>query len=272
MLSIILPLEVAIPANPSLMDIFTSEFLGTLVLIVCGTGVCATNTLNKSKGKAGGWFAVCFAWGLGVYAGVYAAWKTGGHLNPAVTVAKCVAHAFDPSVTLNGQPMGAGGVEVNAVNVVIYIVAQLIGAVVGAVIAFLAFKRQFDASVELPEAAKRAIFCTAPEVRSWGWNCVTEIIGTFVLVAWVMVAGGTPTQVGPLAVALIVVVIGLSLGGPTGFAINPARDLGPRIAHAVLPIKGKGDSDWSYAWVPIVAPIIGGILATVVVYGLGMAA
>lgn len=268
----LLPLESAIPANPTTWDIFSSEFLGTMILILLGAGVCATNNLLKSKGHGGGWLMINFGWGLAVYMGVYAAWKTGGHLNPAVTIAKVVAHGYNPDVTLNGAAIGAGGVAVTFANVMIYILAQMLGAFVGAVLAYLAFKKQFDASGEVDPGAKLGVFATAPESRSYGWNVVTEALGTFVLIVFVLVAGGTPTQVGPLAVALIIVVIGTSLGGPTGYAINPARDLAPRIAHAILPIKGKGSSDWAYAWVPIVGPIIGAILATVVVYGLGMAA
>ena len=149
-----------------------------------------------------------------------------------------------------------------------YFAAQFLGAFVGAVLAYLAFKKQFDQDCD--PALKLGVFSTGPEVRSYGWNLVTEAIGTAVLIVFVMVAGGTPSAVGPLAVALVIVGIGASLGGPTGYAINPARDLGPRIAHAVLPIKGKGGSDWGYAWVPVVGPIIGAVVAVVVVYLLGL--
>jgi len=272
MMPLLLPLEVTIPANPTGWDIFASEFLGTLVLILLGAGVCATNNLAKSKGRGGGWLMITIGWGLAVYMGVYAAWKTGGHLNPAVTIAKVVAHIYDPSVTLNGAVVGSGGIPVTFGNVTLYIVAQFAGAILGAILAFLAFKKQFDSSEDVDPGLKLGIFSTAPEVRSYAWNFITEVIATFVLIAFVLVAGGTPAQVGPLAVALIIVVIGASLGGPTGYAINPARDLGPRIAHAILPIKGKGTSDWGYAWIPVFAPIVGAILAVVVVYALGMQA
>ena len=190
-------------------------------------------------------------------------------MNPAVTVAKVVAYWFDPAVTLNGAAVGsATAVDVTFGNVLVYLAAQFLGAFVGAVLAYLAFKKQFDQDCD--PALKLGVFSTGPEVRSYGWNLVTEAIGTAVLIVFVMVAGGTPSAVGPLAVALVIVGIGASLGGPTGYAINPARDLGPRIAHAVLPIKGKGGSDWGYAWVPVVGPIIGAVVAVVVVYLLGL--
>lgn len=253
----------------NLWDVFASEFFGTTVLLLLGAGVVATNLLPKSKGRGGGWLMINWGWGLAVLVGVYAAWKTGGHLNPAVTVAKVVAYWFDPEVTLNGAAVGsATAVDVTFGNVLVYLAAQFLGAFVGAVLAYLAFKKQFDQDCD--PALKLGVFSTGPEVRSYGWNLVTEAIGTAVLIVFVMVAGGTPSAVGPLAVALVIVGIGASLGGPTGYAINPARDLGPRIAHAVLPIKGKGGSDWGYAWVPVVGPIIGAVVAVVVVYLLGL--
>ena len=253
----------------NLWDVFASEFFGTTMLLLLGAGVVATNLLPKSKGRGGGWLMINWGWGLAVFVGVYAAWKTGGHLNPAVTVAKVVAYWFDPEVTLNGAAVGsATAVDVTFGNVLVYFAAQFLGAFVGAVLAYLAFKKQFDQDCD--PALKLGVFSTGPEVRSYGWNLVTEAIGTAVLIVFVMVAGGTPSAVGPLAVALVIVGIGASLGGPTGYAINPARDLGPRIAHAVLPIKGKGGSDWGYAWVPVVGPIIGAVVAVVVVYLLGL--
>ena len=253
----------------NLWDVFASEFFGTTMLLLLGAGVVATNLLPKSKGRGGGWLMINWGWGLAVLVGVYAAWKTGGHLNPAVTVAKVVAYWFDPAVTLNGAAVGsATAVDVTFGNVLVYFAAQFLGAFVGAVLAYLAFKKQFDQDCD--PALKLGVFSTGPEVRSYGWNLVTEAIGTAVLIVFVMVAGGTPSAVGPLAVALVIVGIGASLGGPTGYAINPARDLGPRIAHAVLPIKGKGGSDWGYAWVPVVGPIIGAVVAVVVVYLLGL--
>ena len=253
----------------NLWDVFASEFFGTTMLLLLGAGVVATNLLPKSKGRGGGWLMINWGWGLAVFVGVYAAWKTGGHLNPAVTVAKVVAYWFDPAVTLNGAAVGsATAVDVTFGNVLVYLAAQFLGAFVGAVLAYLAFKKQFDQDCD--PALKLGVFSTGPEVRSYGWNLATEAIATAVLIVFVMVAGGTPSAVGPLAVALVIVGIGASLGGPTGYAINPARDLGPRIAHAVLPIKGKGGSDWGYAWVPVVGPIIGAVVAVVVVYLLGL--
>ncbi len=253
----------------NLWDVFASEFFGTTMLLLLGAGVVATNLLPKSKGRGGGWLMINWGWGLAVFVGVYAAWKTGGHLNPAVTVAKVVAYWFDPEVTLNGAAVGsATAVDVTFGNVLVYLAAQFLGAFVGAVLAYLAFKKQFDQDCD--PALKLGVFSTGPEVRSYGWNLATEAIATAVLIVFVMVAGGTPSAVGPLAVALVIVGIGASLGGPTGYAINPARDLGPRIAHAVLPIKGKGGSDWGYAWVPVVGPIIGAVVAVVVVYLLGL--
>lgn len=238
--------------DPTTAQIFLSEFTGTALLLLLGAGVCATNNLNKSKGKAGGWLLINFGWGLAVFVGVYAAWRTGGHLNPAVTIALAIA---DKDL--------ATGVPATAGNIAIYIVAQLLGAFVGAVLAWAAFKKQFDATED--PGAILGTFSTGPEVRSYGWNVVTEALGTFVLIAFVLVAGNTPAQVGPLAVALVIVAIGASLGGPTGYAINPARDLGPRIAHAVLPIPHKGSSDWAYSWVPIVGPIVGAIAAALII-------
>ena len=253
MLATILPaFDTSLPVTTA--QVFWSEFLGTAVLLLLGGGVVATNLLPKSKGKGGGWLMINFGWGLAVFAGVYVAFRTGGHLNPAVTIAKVVAYLFDPSQTLNGVPAEkAGAVLVTGSNVAVYIIAQFLGAFVGAVLCWLTFK-------------KLGVFSTGPESRSYAWNCVTEAIGTAVLVLWVFVSGHTETAIGPLGVALIIVVIGNSLGGPTGYAINPARDLGPRIAHAILPIKGKGGSDWAYSWVPVVAPIVGAVLGTVLYF------
>lgn len=257
--------------NPSSLQIFASEFFGTAILLMFGAGTCCTANLLKSKGHAGGWLMINFGWGLAVYMGVYAAWITGGHLNPAVTIAKVVWHAFDSSVTLNGAAVGEGGIAVTATNVVIYILAQFLGAFVGALIAYLAYKKQFDQKME-DNRMKLYCFATAPEVRSPLWNTVTELIGTFALLAFVMVSGGTPTQVGPLAVALCIVVIGIGLGGPTGYAINPARDLAPRFFHQIMPATGgKTDSDWGYAWVPIVGPIIAALLTPLIIVPLGLA-
>jgi glycerol uptake facilitator protein len=237
--------------NSLLANAFVSEILGTAILITLGAGVVATVLLPKSKGLNGGWLLICFGWGIAVMAGVFVAYKSGGHLNPAVTLGLLVAGADF-----------AKGIEPNILNMLVYWAAQMIGAFLGAVLAFLAFKKHFDEEAE--PAAKLGIFATGPAIRSYGWNLATEVIGTFVLVLWVVVSGKTPSGLGPVAVALLIVGIGASLGGPTGYAINPARDLGPRIAHFILPIKGKGPSDWAYSWVPIVGPLVGGAIGGLV--------
>jgi glycerol uptake facilitator protein len=230
-------------------QIFLYETLGTAMLLLLGCGVVATAILRDSKGFGGGWLLINFGWGLGVYAGVYVAFPTGAHLNPAVTVSQWM--------------LG----NVSAGQAFVYFAGEFLGAFLGAVLAWLAFKVHFD--VEEDPGAKLAVFSTAPAIRTTGWNIVTEVIGTFVLIFGILMSGGTPKEVGPLFVALLVVGIGASLGGPTGYAINPARDLGPRIAHAILPIKGKGPSDWGYSWVPVVGPILGAIIATLLFQAIG---
>jgi glycerol uptake facilitator protein len=234
--------------------IFLSEIVGTFLLVLLGTGVVANVALTKTKGFNGGFLLVNFGWGIAVFAGVTAAYYSGAHLNPAVTIGLAVN---DPSKYSIG-------------TVLVYLAGQLIGAFLGAVGCWLAYKQHFD---EEPDPAnKLGVFSTGPAIRSYGWNLITEVIGTFVLVFVVIAFGhqpGTATTgspaglaaLGALPVALLVVGIGASLGGPTGYAINPARDLGPRIAHFVLPIKGKGSSDWSYSWVPVVGPLLGGVIA-----------
>ncbi|MFO7191524.1 MULTISPECIES: MIP/aquaporin family protein [Thermocrispum] len=229
-------------------DIFFSEALGSMLLLLLGCGVVANVVLAKSKGFAGGWLLINFGWGLGVFAGVYAAAYSGAHLNPAVTVGLWVA----------GEDF-AENVPATFGNFVVYFAGQLVGAIVGAVLTFVAYKRHFDE--EGDPAAKLGVFATGPAIRAYGWNTATEVIATFVLVYVVLVFGNTPSGLGPLAVAMLVVGIGASLGGPTGYALNPTRDLGPRIAHALLPIPKKGSSDWAYAWVPIVGPMLGGVIA-----------
>jgi glycerol uptake facilitator protein len=222
-------------------QIFLYETLGTAMLLLLGCGVVANAILRDSKGFGGGWLLINFGWGLAVFAGVYVAFPSGAHLNPAVTVSQLIVGGI------------TGG------QAIFYFLGEFLGAFLGAVIAWLAFKQHFD--IEEDAGAKLAVFSTGPAIRSYGWNLVTEIIGTFVLIFVILVSGGTPTELGPLFVALLVVGIGNSLGGPTGYAINPARDLGPRIAYAVLPIRGKGSPEWNYSWVPVVGPLIGGILA-----------
>jgi glycerol uptake facilitator protein len=234
--------------------IFLSELVGTAMLLTLGGGVVANVALTKSKGFNGGTLMVNFGWGLAVFAGIAVSYKSGAHLNPAVSIAQLILGNIDFPQFL------------------VYVAAQMVGAIIGAVIVWLAYKNHFD---EEPDpASKLGVFSTGPAIRNYGWNLVTEIIGTFVLV-FVIIAftNGSAAPVdlgglGGLAVGLLVVGIGASLGGPTGYAINPARDLGPRIAHAILPIKGKGSSDWSYAWVPVVGPLVGGSLAALLSYPL----
>ncbi|GAB3145280.1 MIP/aquaporin family protein [Microbacterium neimengense] len=230
---------------------FLSETVGTAMLLLLGCGVVANVALAKTKGNGGGFLLVNWGWGLAVFAGVIVSAYSGAQLNPAVSIGLLV-HG-DISVT----------------QFAIAVLAQMLGAIIGAVLCWVAYKQHFDD--EPDPANKLGVFSTGPAIRSYGWNLMTEIIATFVLVFVIFgfrdygVADiGVPGGLGGLAavpVALLVVGIGASLGGPTGYAINPARDLGPRIAHAILPIKGKGSSDWSYSWVPVVGPLIGGTLA-----------
>jgi glycerol uptake facilitator protein len=235
----------------TLGDIFLLETLGTMTLLILGAGVVANQVLVSTKGANTGWVLITFGWGFAVFAGVYVAYGSGAHLNPAVTI----------GLALTGDEF-AGGIPVSAASILTYFGAELLGAFLGAVVVYLAYKQHFDSTED--QGLKLAVFATGPAIRHPLWNTVTEIIGTFVLVFWVLLSGHTDSGLGPLGVALIVVAIGMSLGGPTGYAINPARDLGPRIAHAVLPIKNKGTSDWGYSWVPIVGPIIGAVLAAVI--------
>ncbi len=236
----------------SLGVVLLSEILGTAALTLLGCGVVANVLLRGTKGNSGGWLLINFGWGLAVFVGVYIAYRSGAHLNPAVTL----------GLLTSGSEQYAEGVDVTFAATLVYLIAQFVGAFLGAVVVWLAYRQHFDAH-DVP-AEQLAVFSTGPAIRSPLWNTVTEVIGTFVLVFTVLQLGNTPTQIGPLAVALIVVGIGNSLGGPTGYAINPARDLGPRLAHAVLPIRGKGGNDWGYAWVPVVGPVIGGVLAGLV--------
>jgi glycerol uptake facilitator protein len=227
-------------------DIYLSELMGTAMLLLLGCGVVANAVLGKTKGFNGGFLMINFGWGLAVFSGVYVAYKSGAHLNPAVT--------------LGLWADGHSGLSFS--NIIAYLLGEFSGAFVGAALAWAAYKDHFD-DEETPAGSKLAVFSTGPAIRSTANNLITEIIGTFVLVFVILSFSKSPSGLGPLAVALLVVGIGASLGGPTGYAINPARDLGPRIAHAVLPFRGKGDSDWAYSWVPVVGPIIGGVIAGV---------
>ncbi len=236
----------------SLGTVFVSEVAGTAILLLFGCGVVANVALDKSKGAGGGFLLVNFGWAIGVFAGVYVAFRSGAHLNPAVTL----------GLLASGADEYAPGVEVSFLSTLVYFAGEFLGAFLGAVLTWLTYKNHFDQSPD-PEA-KLGVFSTGPAIRNYSWNVVTEVIGTFVLVFVILMFGNTPTEIGPLAAALLVLGIGNSLGGPTGYAINPARDLGPRVAHAVLPIRGKGSSDWGYSWVPVVGPVIGGVLAGLV--------
>ena len=231
--------------------IFLSEAVGSMLLILLGCGVVANTALAQSKGQGTGFLFVNWGWGLAVFVGVIASAKSGGHLNPAVTIGLLV------NDVAQGKPAMDFG------TVMAYIAGQFVGSLIGAFLCWVAYKQHFDE--EADQSAKLAVFCTAPAIRKPVFNLLTEIIGTFVLV-FVVIAGGIYTDnagktgwLGAFGVALLIVVIGTGLGGPTGYAINPTRDLCPRIMHAVLPIKGKRDSDWSYSWVPVVGPMIGGM-------------
>jgi len=231
----------------SLWTVFGSEVVGTGVLLLLGVGVVANVVLPKTLGNGTGWLLINFGWGIGVFAGVFAAASSGAHINPAVTL----------GLWVSGAPEYAPGVPITLTSSLVYVVAQLVGAFLGAVVAWLAYRSHYDEATE----PVLGTFSTGPAIANPVNNVITEAIGTFVLLYIILRFGDTPSELGPLAVALLVVGIGASLGGPTGYAINPARDLGPRIAHAVLPIRGKGDSNWGYAWVPIVGPLIGAVLA-----------
>lgn len=228
------------------MSHFTGEFIGTALLIILGDGVVANVLLHKTKGNHGGWIVITFGWAMAVFIGVYASQHFGGsgHLNPAVTIALALFGDFDSSL------------------LVPYITAQFAGGIAGAAIVWLAYKQHFDETED--KDLKLAVFCNAPAIRNTTYNLITEIIGTFVLLLGALAMSKPTSSLGTLdalPVGLLVLAIGLSLGGPTGYAINPARDLGPRIAHFILPIKNKRDSDWGYSWIPVLGPVIGAIIA-----------
>lgn len=231
----------------SLGQVFLSEVVGTAILIVLGVGVVANVLLPKNGGFGGGPLMINIGWGFAVFSGVFAAYKSGAHLNPAVTL----------GMWASGADTYAKGVEITAASTLTYVAAQFVGGFIGAVVVWMAYKKQFDEHEDAPTN----VFSTSAAVRSPFWNVMTEVVGTFVLVFTILVFAKTPSQAGPLNVAFLVVAIGVSLGGPTGYAINPARDLAPRLAHFLLPIPNKDDSNWSYAWVPVVGPVIGGLIA-----------
>ena len=231
------------------MTAYTAEFIGTMILILLGNGVVAAVVLKASKGENAGWLTIVIGWGIAVTLAIYAVGRiSGAHLNPAITVALAVQGGF-PWTDVPG-----------------YVLAQLAGAIAGSFLVWLHYGPHWKLT---PDAqVKRAVFCTSPSVRHTFFNLVSETIATGMLVLLILFIGQNEFTQGlnPLAVGLLIVSIGLSLGGTTGFAINPARDLGPRIAHAILPIHGKGSSDWGYAWIPVVGPLAGGVLA-VFIYG-----
>ncbi len=230
------------------MEAYLFEFIGTAILLLLGQGVVANVSLTKTYGHGGGWIVITIGWGMAVFAGVFiTAAKSGAHLNPAVTLGFAALGKFDWQLVPG------------------YLLAQLAGAFTGSTLAWLAYKMHYDA--EEDAATIKGSFCTGPAIRTYGWNLLTEIIGSFALVFGVLFMAAPTASLGALdalPVALLVLGIGLSLGGSTGYAINPARDLGPRIAHFLLPIPHKKDSDWSYAWVPIIGPSLGGLLAAFV--------
>jgi len=264
------------PLETSLGTIFLSEFVGTAMLLLLGAGVVANAILPKVKGSSGGNLMINWGWGLAVFSGVLVSYKSGGHLNPAVTLGLAMNQGLHPSGAgdvacfINGAT--ACQLPVSAGSISVYILAQMCGAFVGALLAWLVYKKHFDETAD--PGLKLGVFSTGPAIRNYGWNVVTEAIATFVLVFVVLAAGHwgdsktmTPAGLGwlgALGVALLIVGIGASLGGPTGYAINPARDLGPRIFYALaspLMKNGHDKPDWAYAWVPVVGPIIGGVLA-----------
>ena len=244
------------------MSPFMGEVIGTMLLILLGDSVVANVLLGKTKGNNSGWIVITTAWAMAVFVGAYSvASVSGAHLNPAVTIGLAVAGKF------------AWG------NVLPYIIAQFIGAFIGATLVWLHYFPHWAETKD--QGLKLAVFSTGPAIRNVTWNLVSEIIGTFALVFGILAIKGVsmdssgsavPLSMGALGiipVAFLVWVIGLALGGTTGYAINPARDLGPRIAHFVLPIAGKGDSDWGYSWIPVVGPIVGAIIAALLYTSLG---
>jgi glycerol uptake facilitator len=238
------------------MQTLIAEAVGTMILVLLGDGVVANVVLNRTKGQNAGWIVITTGWGIAVAVAVYAVGRiSGAHLNPAVTIALATIGSF-PWHDVPG-----------------YIGAQMIGAILGAVLVWLAYLPHWSATPD--PGSKLAVFSTGPAIRSTAANCITEIIGTAILVFGILAIAANAQTLSkpgdvdlsfvfsrglqPLLVGVLILGIGLSLGGPTGYALNPARDLGPRIAHALLPIPGKGSSDWEYSWIPVVAPIIGGV-------------
>lgn len=235
---------------------YLAEVIGTMILILLGDGVVANVVLNKTKGNNSGWIVITTGWGLAVFVAVYIVGGiSGAHINPAVSFG--LALQFDPAVF----PWG---------DLIPYWVAQVIGAFIGAVLVWLTYYKHWEGT---DPGGQLAVFSTGPAIRSYGWNFLTEVVGTFMLMFGVFgISGGDGNIIGSLSaltVGFLVWSIGLSLGGPTGYAINPARDLGPRIAHQILPLPGKGPSDWGYGWIPVVAPLVGAAIASFLWTALG---
>lgn len=231
------------------MEIFLAELFGTFLLMLLGNGVVANVLLSQSKGEKGGWIVITAGWGFAVAIAVYAVgWISGGHLNPAVTFALAI---------VGNAPWDL---------VPYYMSGQMIGAMLGSYFVWLAYYPHW--AVTKDANLKLLCFCTKPAIRKEGWNFLCEVIGTAVLLIGILAIfnshNGIGSGVGPYAVGILIFAIGLSLGGPTGFAINPARDLGPRLMHYWIPIPGKGDSDWTYAWVPVLGPLLGGAIGAVI--------
>ncbi len=244
------------------MQVYLAEFIGTMILIILGDGVVAGVLLKNSKAENSGWIVITLGWAMAVMVAVYCVGQfSGAHINPAVTIGLAATGQFEWLLVPG------------------YIIAQFLGAFVGGVIVWLAYLAHWGPTEDA--GLKLGVFCTAPAYRATGPNLITEIIGTAVLLFGVLgisanagaIPGDLSAVIGaglnPLLVGLLVLGIGLSLGGPTGYAINPARDLGPRIAHAILPIAGKGSNDWEYSWIPVVGPIIGGIIGAALFVLLG---
>ncbi|MES2811571.1 MAG: MIP/aquaporin family protein [Bacteroidota bacterium] len=230
------------------MSPFFAEFLGTMILILLGNGVVANVVLTNTKGNNGGWIVITFGWAIAVFTGVYmVSGVSGAHLNPVVTLILALLGKFAWA------------------SVPSYVLAQFLGAMAGTTLVYLGYKQHYDETTDA--GLIKATFCNEPAIRNNFYNLLSEIIGTFVLIIGILFLTGSENSLGSLdalPVALLVFGIGLSLGGSTGYAINPARDLGPRIMHALLPIKNKGTNDWDYGWIPVVGPVVGGLLAAFV--------
>lgn len=215
------------------------EFFGTAIMLLLGLGVVANVCLPQTKGNGGGWVVITFAWGFAVFVGAYVAQPSGAHLNPAVTLGLTMAGKFEG-------------------NVIGYIVAQMLGGMFAALLTYLFYKPHYDA--EKDPTVKLGTFCTIPAIRSYGWNLLSEFMATYLLIIGILFAGQSMIA-GALPVGILIVAIGMSLGGTTGYAMNPARDLAPRLMYMLMPMKNKRDADWAYAWVPLIGPLAGGTLA-----------